>query len=304
MAIWEVLILSTKLTVYLGLSALLGGFLILLLVPFSLEKQSQVRLLLQGHIIKYMAMFGLVGVFATTLDFFFQVGSLSQTGFTGMFDAVMRRMVAQSTLGTIAISRLCIFIVGIAFCGSFYWQLARKKTPNFFVTLIVAIIQWGSVGYTFMLSGHTVQLDSSYGYALAVHVIIALSWMGALWPLSAACLHLSPTPLYTLMRKFGHLAIGLVSLLLLAGTLLAWELVGSVGNLFNQIYGQSLLLKLGFVNAILLLAAWHKLKLTPKLLTHSNAAIDMRRSIQIEMLIGLCIFLITAVLTTVLGPQS
>ena len=57
-------------------------------------------------------------------------------------------------------------------------------------------------------------------------------------------------------------------------------------------------------NAILLLAAWHKLKLTPKLLTHSNAAIDMRRSIQIEMLIGLCIFLITAVLTTVLGPQS
>jgi len=304
MAIWEVLILSTKLTVYLGLSALLGGFLILLLVPFSLEKQSQVRLLLQGHIIKYMAMFGLVGVFATTLDFFFQVGSLSQTGFTGMFDAVMRRMVAQSTLGTIAISRLCIFIVGIAFCGSFYWQLARKITPNFFVTLIVAIIQWGSVGYTFMLSGHTVQLDSLYGYALAVHVIIALSWMGALWPLSAACLHLSPTPLYTLMRQFGHLAIGLVSLLLLAGTLLAWELVGSVGNLFNQIYGQSLLLKLGFVNAILLLAAWHKLKSTPKLLTHSNAAIDMRRSIQIEMLIGLCIFLITAVLTTVLGPQS
>ena len=109
MVIWEVLILSTKLTVYLGLSALLGGFLILLLVPFSLDKQSQARLLLQAHIIKYMAMFALVGVFATTLDFFFQVGSLSQTGFTGMFDAVMQRMVAQSALGTIAINRLCIF---------------------------------------------------------------------------------------------------------------------------------------------------------------------------------------------------
>ena len=304
MAIWEVLILSTKLTVYLGLSALLGGFLILLIAPFIQDKLSQARLLWQTYIIKYMAVFALIGVLATILDFFFQVGALSQSGFTGMFDAVMQNMVAQSALGTVAISRLCVFIVGLVFCGMVYWQLARKITPNFFVTLIVAIIQWGSVGYTFMLSGHTVQLDSSYGYALAVHVIIALSWMGALWPLSAACLHLSPTPLYTLMRKFGHLAIGLVSLLLLAGTLLAWELVGSVGNLFNQIYGQSLLLKLGFVNAILLLAAWHKLKSTPKLLTHSNAAIDMRRSIQIEMLIGLCIFLITAVLTTVLGPQS
>ena len=304
MAIWEVLILSTKLTVYLGLSALLGGFLILLIAPFIQDKLSQARLLWQTYIIKYMAVFALIGVLATILDFFFQVGALSQSGFTGMFDAVMQNMVAQSALGTVAISRLCVFIVGLVFCGMVYWQLARKITPNFFVTLIVAIIQWGSVGYTFMLSGHTVQLDSSYGYALAVHVIIALSWMGALWPLSAACLHLSPTPLYSLMRQFGHLAIGLVSLLLLAGTLLAWELVGSVGNLFNQIYGQSLLLKLGFVNAILLLAAWHKLKLTPKLLTHSNAAIDMRRSIQIEMLIGLCIFLITAVLTTVLGPQS
>ena len=304
MAIWEVLILSTKLTVYLGLSALLGGFLILLIAPFIQDKLSQARLLWQTYIIKYMAVFALIGVLATILDFFFQVGALSQSGFTGMFDAVMQNMVAQSALGTVAISRLCVFIVGLVFCGMVYWQLTRKITPNFFVTLIVAIIQWGSVGYTFMLSGHTVQLDSSYGYALAVHVIIALSWMGALWPLSAACLHLSPTPLYSLMRQFGHLAIGLVSLLLLAGTLLAWELVGSVGNLFNQIYGQSLLLKLGFVNAILLLAAWHKLKLTPKLLTHSNAAIDMRRSIQIEMLIGLCIFLITAVLTTVLGPQS
>ena len=304
MAIWEVLILSTKLTVYLGLSALLGGFLILLIAPFIQDKLSQARLLWQTYIIKYMAVFALIGVLATILDFFFQVGALSQSGFTGMFDAVMQNMVAQSALGTVAISRLCVFIVGLVFCGMVYWQLARKITPNFFVTLIVAIIQWGSVGYTFMLSGHTVQLDSSYGYALAVHVIIALSWMGALWPLSAACLHLSPTPLYSLMRQFGHLAIGLVSLLLLAGTLLAWELVGSVGNLFNQIYGQSLLLKLGFVNAILLLAAWHKLKSTPKLLTHSNAAIDMRRSIQIEMLIGLCIFLITAVLTTVLGPQS
>lgn len=304
MAIWEVLILSTKLAVYLGLSALLGGFLILLIAPFIQDKLSQARLLWQTYIIKYMAVFALIGVLATILDFFFQVGALSQSGFTGMFDAVMQNMVAQSALGTVAISRLCVFIVGLVFCGMVYWQLTRKITPNFFVTLIVAIIQWGSVGYTFMLSGHTVQLDSLYGYALAVHVIIALSWMGALWPLSAACLHLSPTPLYTLMRQFGHLAIGLVSLLLLAGTLLAWELVGSVGNLFNQIYGQSLLLKLGFVNAILLLAAWHKLKSTPKLLTHSNAAIDMRRSIQIEMLIGLCIFLITAVLTTVLGPQS
>jgi len=304
MAIWEVLILSTKLAVYLGLSALLGGFLILLIAPFIQDKLSQARLLWQTYIIKYMAVFALIGVLATILDFFFQVGALSQSGFTGMFDAVMQNMVAQSALGTVAISRLCVFIVGLVFCGMVYWQLTRKITPNFFVTLIVAIIQWGSVGYTFMLSGHTVQLDSLYGYALAVHVIIALSWMGALWPLSAACLHLSPTPLYSLMRQFGHLAIGLVSLLLLAGTLLAWELVGSVGNLFNQIYGQSLLLKLGFVNAILLLAAWHKLKSTPKLLTHSNAAIDMRRSIQIEMLIGLCIFLITAVLTTVLGPQS
>mgnify|MGYP000897024330 FL=1 len=298
------MILSTKLAVYLGLSALLGGFLILLIAPFIQDKLSQARLLWQTYIIKYMAVFALIGVLATILDFFFQVGALSQSGFTGMFDAVMQNMVAQSALGTVAISRLCVFIVGLVFCGMVYWQLTRKITPNFFVTLIVAIIQWGSVGYTFMLSGHTVQLDSLYGYALAVHVIIALSWMGALWPLSAACLHLSPTPLYSLMRQFGHLAIGLVSLLLLAGTLLAWELVGSVGNLFNQIYGQSLLLKLGFVNAILLLAAWHKLKLTPKLLTHSNAAIDMRRSIQIEMLIGLCIFLITAVLTTVLGPQS
>ena len=52
MAIWEVLILSTKLAVYLGLSALLGGFLILLIAPFIQDKLSQARLLWQTYIIK------------------------------------------------------------------------------------------------------------------------------------------------------------------------------------------------------------------------------------------------------------
>jgi len=304
MAIWEVLILSTKLMIYSGLSALLGGFLILLIMSFSPDKLSQARVLLQINTVKYMTMLALFGVFATTLDFFFQVGALSQNGFTGMFDAVMQSMVAQSALGTVAVGRLCVFIVGIAFCGAVYWRLTRNVASQFIVTLLVAIIQWGSVGYVFMLSGHTVQLDNFYGYTLAVHVIIALSWMGSLWPLSAACIHLSPSSLYTLMRRFGHLAIGLVSLLIIAGILLAWALIGSINNLLTQTYGLSLLLKLGFVIAILLLAAWHKFKLTPKLLTHSNAAIGMRRSIRIEMVIGLCILLITALLTTVLGPQS
>ncbi|GAC16825.1 copper resistance D family protein [Aliiglaciecola lipolytica] len=304
MPIWEVLILSSKLLVYLGLSGLMGGFLLFLMMPFIQDRPSQTRLLWQSYILNYMTLLALIGLLATILDFFFQVGALSQSGFTGMFDTVMQNMVAQSALGTVALSRLCVFIVGLVFCGMVYWQLARKITPNAYVTLIVAIIQWGSVGYTFMLSGHTVQLDSLYGYALAVHVVIALSWIGALWPLSDACKQLSPVVLNTLMRHFGHLAIGLVCLLLLVGALLAWELIGTVSNLLNQTYGLSLLIKLSFVTAILLLAAWHKFKLTPRLLTHGNAAMVLRRSIQIEMVLGLCIFVITAVLTTVLGPQS
>lgn len=304
MAIWEVLLLSTKLFIYLGAAALSGGYLIFLMVPRIQDMRAQASMRWPALLIKYMAVFAAIGVVATLLDFFFQVGSLSQTGFAGMFDAVMQDMVVQSVLGTVAISRLGVFTLALAFCAAIYWQMVRKTALLFSLVFIVAIIQWGSVGYTFMLSGHTAQLDNLFRYALAAHVVVALSWMGALWPLTAACAYLPPASLHKLMERFGHIAIGLVTVLIVAGGLLAWKLIGSLSNLLNDIYGLSLLLKLTFVTAVLLLAARHKLQLTPKLLTHSTGAMNMRRSIQIEMVIGLCIFMITAVLTTVLGPQS
>lgn len=304
MAIWEVLLLFTKFFVYLGAAAVSGGYLFVLIMQTIRDIPTSTRKLWQTRTNKYVSMFALLGVFATSIDFFFQVGALSQTGFLGMFDRLMQDMVIQSTLGSVAIARLSVFIFAVVLSAAMMLQLSRKAYPSFLWMLAFALIQWAGIAYMFMLSGHTAQLDSVFRYALALHVVMAFGWMGALWLLSDACKYLSPKSLHELMVRFGNVAIGLVSFLVIAGALLAWKLIGSVSDLFSHSYGLALLTKFVFVTFILAIAAWHKFKLTPMILNHPSGASMLRHSINIEMVVGICIFTVTIVLSTVIGPPS
>jgi len=63
--------------------------------------------------------------------------------------------------------------------------------------------------------------------------------------------------------------------------------------------------KLAFVGCLLCVAAFNKLWLTPRLLDGDpRASRILRRSIRLELLLGLSILAATATLTTVAGPPS
>jgi len=83
---------------------------------------------------------------------------------------------------------------------------------------------------------------------------------------------------------------------------ITYQLVGSFASMLNTSYGLLLCLKLLFVAGILLIAARHKWQLAPNL-TNELMARKLEHSITLEGCIALTILLITAVLSTALGPE-
>lgn len=68
-------------------------------------------------------------------------------------------------------------------------------------------------------------------------------------------------------------------------------------------YAQLMVLKLLSVAVLLGLAGFNRLYLTPRLLqAEANAVHRFRRSIHLEIVVGMLILLLTAAFTTVTGP--
>ena len=94
-----------------------------------------------------------------------------------------------------------------------------------------------------------------------------------------------------------------MAVLIVAGALLAWLLLGRVSDLWASPYARGLAIKIGFVCCLLAIAVFNKWHLTPRLLLNdARAALSLRRSIHAELAIAAAILLTTATITSVIGP--
>lgn len=136
------------------------------------------------------------------------------------------------------------------------------------------------------MSGHVAAQGPVWAAVLALHGAIAAFWLGALWPLAAAV----GQP--ALVRRWSGWAIGLVVLLVACGVLLTLLQLGG-WPLGPGIYLNALLAKLAVVAGLLALAAWHRLRLAPRL---PQAAGALRRGIALEALLFAAVLGATAVM--------
>jgi copper transport protein len=136
------------------------------------------------------------------------------------------------------------------------------------------------------LSGHVVAQGRVWAVVLVVHGAIAAFWLGALWPLAMA----ADRP--DVVRRWSRFAIGLVALLLLCGLVLTLlQLGGWPADV--RVYVNALLIKLTAVAGLLGLAAWHRLRLAPRL---PHAAAALRRGIALEAVLFVIVLGATAVM--------
>ncbi|WP_019029734.1 copper resistance D family protein [Colwellia piezophila] len=286
---WDIAIIISKLMIYIGIAGSVGGVFIHWLViqreqPFNLRQHCQLLLF--------------IGIVGTLLNFFMQVGAFAESGLSGVFDPFYNNLLWQSNAGDALLYRLTGLLLALI---SVTKLTATGQYRNIFAaTFMISVIL---LARSFSIIGHTAEMNLTSQLLLNLHVLLVFCWLGSLWPLWKACGVLSAADLHKVMQQFGYYASYMVSLLILCGLIVAYQLIGSIHSLFFTSYGQSFLLKLALVMGILLIAAHHKFNLVAKLIKSEQATKALARSIQWEMVLALLILLTTTWLTTVVGPD-
>ncbi|GJM05944.1 MAG: hypothetical protein DHS20C09_19400 [marine bacterium B5-7] len=292
---WDIASAIVKWGNYLSMAMVIGG-------GFAFALMSQLEAKLKAATLQFIFAGCVLGTGTTILFFILQVGGINQQGLRGAFDLSMIRVIYQSDIGLQAGMRLPSFI----FSFVLFWQLKKQLTHNpkhslgralplelyLPITLVLAA--------SFAVVGHVSQLGIIARLAIVFHVISALLWIGALYPLYLACASGYGNKVAGIMKVFGKYGVYFVSVLVLTGIFLLLQLLGSVSEFVTTNYGNAVLLKLGAVASLLVLAAINKFQLSPEF-EKNDTRLKLRNSIQLEIIFAAAIIAITAYFTTVIG---
>jgi putative copper resistance protein D len=153
-----------------------------------------------------------------------------------------------------------------------------------------------------------------YPAADILHLIAAAAWVGALVPLALLLTMTGKNAdalavARTATLRFSTLGIVSVATILLTGIINTWYLAGSIDALTETKYGHLLLIKIALFFAMVGVAAFNRLRLTPRLVgnpeatTAQEARRQLGRNAAVEAAMGAAILAIVAALGT-LPPGS
>lgn len=157
------------------------------------------------------------------------------------------------------------------------------------------------------LSGHSaVDAGSSWLSQLADwgHLAAASLWVGGLVQLAFVVWPLEADRRREAFLRFSKLATGLIVVLLAAGIYLSVLRLPRLSDLWNESYGQILLVKLGLVSLALLWGAAHHFLVRPALERGAPLFARLPRSLAGESLVGVAILLAAAVLVNSSPPPQ
>jgi putative copper export protein len=163
------------------------------------------------------------------------------------------------------------------------------------------------------LSGHSAGTDRFHVLAVgadALHVIGAGAWLGTLGALvvvvRAAVRRgaVASDMLPGAVAAFSPLALLSTGAVVCTGLFAAWLHVGSWAGLFGSTYGRILLAKVGLVGAAAGLGAYNWKRLTPRLGSPEGSRAFMSGSARFEIVMGLLVLLLTAVLVVTSHPME
>jgi putative copper resistance protein D len=235
----------------------------------------------------------LLSVLAGAAQILVSAASMSGAA-AGMWDGSLLRMVWQAGAGRANAARA----IGLLLAA----LLILPDRPSGWALLGAAL-----AATSFAWTGHARSLspDAIPILLLGVHLLGVAFWLGALLPLLMIARDGDLPRVAAAVSRFGAAAIFVVGVLMAAGTALLWMLLGNVTALWGSTYGRYVMLKLTFVACLLSLAAFNKLRLTPRLRGGDvRAARSLRTSIRLELLAGMSILAVTATFTTLTGPPA
>jgi putative copper resistance protein D len=169
-----------------------------------------------------------------------------------------------------------------------------------------------AAGLAFAGHGGATPGNAGYVHLIAdvLHLAAAAAWVGALVPLAlllrAASRDLDAVTLalaQNAVLRFSTVGVASVGTLLATGIVSGWFLAGTIPALVGTDYGRLLLVKVSLFLAMVSVAAFNRLRLTPRLAqgpsaAARNALTGLARNSAIEAVAGALILLIVGVLGT------
>ena len=166
-----------------------------------------------------------------------------------------------------------------------------------------------AVAATEPLTGHAVEHPWGAGLGVGLHALHLLGgglWLGTLFTMFGAGLRIArdgdSTDVAEMVAAFSPLALTGAAVAVGAGSLLAYAYIGDFPALWGTSYGRALLIKLGLLATTMTIGAWNWRRVRPRLGSPSATA-ELRRSSGLEVLLGLVLLAVTAVLVALPAPK-
>ena len=205
-----------------------------------------------------------------------------------IIDPELIQLTLETISGKAALLSLLGFIIIYFSC--------LKQNIVFYLLSFVGI---SSLLLSFVIFGHSTKHGLAGQFLIIIHLVGLSYWIGALLPLRKMCNFIDKEKLKIVAHLFGIYAIGYVGVLVAAGLIFSYILLGNISALISTDYGNVLLIKMIVVSTLLSLGAINKFKIIPNLSIDQNLGLKrLKKSIQIEILCVLSIFFLTSLLTT------
>ncbi|HEX9108349.1 MAG TPA: copper resistance protein CopC, partial [Longimicrobiales bacterium] len=195
--------------------------------------------------------------------------------------------------------------LGAGVLGVVAFALARRGAAGWALAALAALLAAASPA----LSGHAAAAPRLAALAIAAdtaHVLGAAGWLGSLLALVVAgipAVRGKSGAAAELVNAFSPTALSFAGLTVASGVFSAWLHVGSIAALGSSSYGRMLLVKLAVVALTAATGAYNWLRVRPAL-GSDQATQRLRRSASLELVVGLGILLVTAILVGLPTPVS
>jgi copper transport protein len=168
-------------------------------------------------------------------------------------------------------------------------------------TVAVAAAVWSPA-----LVGHTRAFEpvSLLVVTDALHLSAGAVWLGGLvgLALTLPSMRGRRRDAAAMVTRFSAAAAGVLAVLVASGTVTGWRIIGSWDGLFGTTYGRLLLVKVGVALVVVMIAAWNRLRLLPRLsgaVGHDEGVVAaglVRRTVLAEATLLLALLAVTGFL--------
>jgi copper transport protein len=264
--------LTLSLARWVGYVGLLAGaglvwFAVLLLPASDLARSGRRRVVVAARAAAACA--GVAWLLALPLTAMYQLG--------GGADALVKGS-TWSALPSVQYVVTALVVLGIVGAAALLGDglPARTRRIAAVVAGVVAVVAPALTGHTRATSPEVLAVGADM-----LHLLAGGVWFGGLVGLALTLPGLADKGELggETLARFSGLGAGVLVALVATGTLLAWRIVGSWGDLVDTGYGQLLLVKIAIALVAVGIAAWNRFRLLP-LLRHADRRRDRRTAVQ------------------------